>query len=224
MGTFTLSGKTSLYSFSDASHVHDRAYRHSGRVHVDGEFRETPMFWSIDIGARNQHADLGFMLQRGPDLVAANEPPDGSLNSMHQISSNANAGAESARAALPYRGTAGLRAIIDRDGVTVLRPNKTDTSNFLIDDDLKLWVSAEPPGPRPMRHRVSGVGELTAGRLRILLEPSTHFDPPRGVLERQGKIHLPHLLLRLRVHFAQGSAANCLSMTRAVLIKAFVPK
>src|SRR5690606_23057104 len=63
------------------------------------------------------------------------------------------------------------------------------TTQLVVDDELVDGVGGEPVGLGPVRCHVSGLGELTPARGRVLAPPSAHGQAPRVVLGRQIEVH-----------------------------------
>ena len=57
-----------------AGHLHQRADLDAGLVHVDGELGDALVLGHVGVGAGDEHADVGGLAERGPHLLAVDDP------------------------------------------------------------------------------------------------------------------------------------------------------
>jgi hypothetical protein len=145
-------------------------------------------------GAGDEDPEPRVVRQRGPDLLAVHDPlvavahrpgaERGQVGARHPARrtagtrsprprASASGSAPSARRC-PRAGSSG-RPSRCRSGCRAARPGP---AQLVVDDQLVDRVGVEPPGPGPVRHHVAGLGQLPAGRARVLARARR---APRGV-------------------------------------------
>ena len=67
-------------------------------------------------------------------------------------------------------------------------------AQLVVDDQLVDRVGVEPPGLRPVRRDVAGLGQLAARRPRVGRQPRPHLDAAGIVLRRQLEVHSPEVM------------------------------
>ena len=163
------------------------------------------MLRDVDIGARDEDAELGVLRERRPRLLTVDD-----VDVAVALGADAQVREVGTRARLTEELTPELLAGEHRPEVAVLlllarqrderraavadadrvhRLRHAGPLHLALDDELRLGIGVEAPRPRPVRDDEPGVDELARRRLRVLLEPGPHLEPPRIVFGRQIEVH-----------------------------------
>ncbi len=185
-------GEEDLVEERGACHLLDRPDLDAGRVHRADEVRDAAVLRDVGVGARDEDAELRHLGARRPDLLAVDDELVAVTHCPGRERGEIAAGsglaeqlapdllAREQREEVPILLLVAARVQDRRAGPSdpdlVLRPRHLRSAHLVVDHELEDRARVEPPRARPVGHDVSGLGELSAGRLGVGCEPLPHLE------------------------------------------------